>query len=213
MSQTVPTAVSSDFPTALASPELEARNPARAASELLPELYDELLRLARTRVRRACIAAILSPAELVHEAYLRLAQTGKCFDGRRHFFFAAARAMRDAVVEALRRRDCLKRGGGVTLLPLDELPVSSPAPAPHLIDLGRALGKLDEEFPEGARVVRLSYFAGLTQPQISEVMGLSRATVERRWAHARNWLRHQLGSGRASTTARFSTPDEPSPRQ
>jgi RNA polymerase sigma factor (TIGR02999 family) len=164
-----------------------------SAARLLPLVYDELLRLARARMARLGPGQTLTPTELVHEAYLRVV-TGKreCFEGRRHFIFAVSRAMSDLLVEGARRTGSLKRGGNYLRLPVEVAEVTTTYPQENLLDLAFALKKLERESPGQAQVVRLSYFGGLTHPEIAQVLGLSRATVERRWNYARIWLRRQL---------------------
>jgi len=158
-----------------------------------PLVYDELRRLARARIARVGPAETFTPTDLVHETYVRLADGRRdTFEGRRHFFFAAARTMRDILVEKARRKASLKRGGDAVKVTLDGFEVAVGEPRVNLLDLNRALDRLERESPERAHVVMLSYFGGLTHPEIGEVLGISRATVERRWAYARAWLRREL---------------------
>lgn len=169
----------------------------QSAPTLLPQVYDELRRLARARMARVGPGEMLTPTELVHETYLRLADGRRdTFEGRRHFFFAAARAMRDILVEAARRKSSLKRGGGTVQVSLEGAEGAVVAPRLQALDLDRALRKLEGVSPERARVVMLSFFGGLTHPEIGAVLGISRATVERRWGHARTWLRRELAGRR-----------------
>jgi RNA polymerase sigma factor (TIGR02999 family) len=172
-----------------------ARGEPSAAALLLPLVYEELRHLARARIARLGRDQTLTPTELVHETYLRLAGRSR-FDGRRHFFFAASRAMRDYLVERARRKASLKRGGGYRLVPADDLAAIA-TPREDLLDLERALARLERENSAAARVVALSYFGGLTHPEIAEVLGLSLATVERRWVYCRAWLRRELRSSAA----------------
>jgi len=173
--------------------EAVARGESEAAARLLPLVYDELRRLARARMARLGPGQTLTPTELVHEAYLRVSG-GKqdSFEGRRHFFFAVSRAMRDLIVEGARRRGSLKRGGSYLRLPVEVAELTIADPQENVLDLDLALKKLERESPDRAQVVVLSYFGGLTHPEIAEVLGLSRATVERRWSYARTWLRREL---------------------
>lgn len=166
-----------------------------SAERLLPLVYDDLLRLARRRVARSGPGESFTPDELVHEAYLRLAGgTRRRFDGRHHFLFTVSRAMRDLMVESARRRAAWRRGGGHRVVELDEAEAVS-AERKDFVDLHRALLKLAGHNPEAARTVVLSYFVGLTHPEIAELSGVSRATVERRWTWARAWLRRELIGG------------------
>lgn len=169
-----------------------ARGETDSAARLLPLVYDELRRLARARMARLG-PHTLTPTELVHEAYLRIVG-GKndSFEGRRHFFFAVSRAMRDLIVEGARRKGSLKRGGNYLRLPVEVAELTTTEPRTDILDLDLALQKLERESPDRAQVVVLSYFAGLTHPEIAEIMGLSRATIERRWNYARVWLRREL---------------------
>jgi RNA polymerase sigma factor (TIGR02999 family) len=169
------------------------RGEAEAAARLLPLVYDELRRLARARMAGLGPGQTLTPTELVHEAYLRIAG-GKhdSFEGRRHFFFVVSRAMRDLIVENARRKGSLKRGGSSTRLSVELTEIAIEDPQENILDLDLALKKLERESPDRAQVVQLSYFGGLTHPEIAQVLGLSRATVERRWSYARIWLRREL---------------------
>lgn len=170
-----------------------ARGESDSAARLLPLVYDELRRLARARMARLGPGHTLTPTELVHEAYLRIVG-GKndSFEGRRHFFFAVSRAMRDLIVEGARRKGSLKRGGNYLRLPVEVAELTTVESQTDLLDLDLALQKLERESPDRAQVVVLSYFGGLTHPEIAEIMGLSRATIERRWNYARTWLRREL---------------------
>ncbi|HYG64981.1 MAG TPA: ECF-type sigma factor [Thermoanaerobaculia bacterium] len=163
-----------------------------SVERLLPQVYDELLRLARRRLARYGPGESITPAELVHEAYLRLAGgTRRRFEGRPHFFFAMSRTMRDLIVESARRRATSRRGGGRPAVDLYEADARG-VERKDFVDLHRALLRLAEHDRECARTVVLSYFVGLTHPEIAEATGVSRATVERRWACARAWLRREL---------------------
>ena len=129
----------------------------------------------------------------MHEAYLRATGgRGDGFAGRSHFFFAVSRAMHDILVENARRKASLKRGGNYLAVAVvdDELAIESSRE--NLLELDLALQKLERESSESAQVVLLSYFGGLTHPEIAEVLGLSLATVERRWRYSRDWLRREL---------------------
>ena len=171
-----------------------------SAADLLPLVYDELRRLARVRMARLCPGQTLTPTELVHEAYLRVAGGKRdTFEGRRHFFFAVSRAMRDLIVECARRKESLKRGGNYLLLPVEVAGLIAVDPQEEVLDLDFALKKLERESPDRARVVLLSYFGGLTHTEIAEVLGLSVATIERRWSFARIWLRRELSQQAADS--------------
>lgn len=165
----------------------------QAAAELLPRVYDELRHLASARMARWPPGQMLTPTELVHEAYLRVVRRKSAgFEGPRHLFFTVSRAMRDVLVEDARRTACLKRGGHYLRVESEGVEPAPPTPAEDHLDLERALEKLARQSPDGARVVLLSCFMGLTHPEIAETMGLSLATVERKWSRARSWLRREL---------------------
>ncbi len=169
----------------------------QSAEEILPLVYDELRHLARARMARLRPGQTVTPTEVVHEAYLRLTGGGTAsFEGRRHFFFAASRAMRDIMVERARRKASLKRGGDLRRVDLEGPELALEAPHENVLDVDHALARLERESPERARVVQLAYFAGLTQPEIAEVIGLSLATIERRLSYARAWLRRELSAAR-----------------
>lgn len=167
----------------------------RAAAELLPLVYDELRKLATARMAEERADHTLQPTALVHEAYLRLVGAGQSndWDGRGHFFAAAAEAMRRILVESARRKIRLKRGGGSTQA---ELPDDLPAPAAPLEDVlavGEALDELAAQNPTAGELVKLHYFAGLTIEQSADLLGISHRTAYRTWAFARAWLFRTLG--------------------
>lgn len=171
-----------------------AAGDARAAVRLLPLVYDELRKLAAARMVKTPPGQTLQPTALVHEAYLRVVgDADSRFAGRRHFFFAAARAMRDILVEQARRRASLKRGGDRKRVEFVESGVAIEPPSDDVIGLAEALKKLETEEPENAEIVNLRYFAGLTTDETADVLGISTATVERKWRFARAWLRRELG--------------------
>ena len=177
-----------------------ARGDPQAARELLPLVYQELRKLAAQRLAREKPGQTLQATALVHEAYLRVlgvdASEQQHFGGRGHFFAAAAEAMRRILVENARRKHSLKGGGGRQREGLDgiELPaVAGPAAVLDLLALDEALGKLEQAEPRKAELVKLRFFAGLTNDQAAEVLGVSSATAENDWAYAKAWLRLQLG--------------------
>jgi RNA polymerase sigma factor (TIGR02999 family) len=166
-----------------------------SSSELLPEVYEELRRLARSRIAREPAGLTLQPTALVHEAYLRLAGDGsdRRWDRRGHFFAAAAIAMRRILVERARHYRRVKHGGEQHRVELDD---ESPAMAPALPDvlaIDQALTRLEQIDPKKARIVLLRYFAGLTIEETAAAMDLSPATVKNEWAFARAWLHDALG--------------------
>jgi RNA polymerase sigma factor (TIGR02999 family) len=172
-----------------------ARGDPHAAGQLLPLVYDELRKLAAQRLAREAPGQTLQPTALVHEAYVRLVASGDAsaprerhWDGRAHFFAAAAEAMRRILVEQARRKGRIKRGGLVArqTVDLDELPA---APFDHdLLDLHDALDRLAAHDPLKAKFVELRYFTGLTLPEAAACLGISPSTADRAWRYARAWL-------------------------
>ncbi len=175
--------------------DLAARLRARpdAADELVPQLYEQLRRVAASRLRRADHAVGLHPTELVHEAYLRMAdQSGLDAAARSRFFAVSAQVIRNVLVDAARRRGAAKRGGGIADVPLGE---DEPHPGRAPIDvlaLDEALARLAALDARQAQVVELRFFGGLTCEEVAEVLGLSRRTVQADWSMARTWLRRAL---------------------
>ena len=172
-----------------------------AAAALLPLVYDRLRALAERNLSRERPDQTLQATALVHEAYLRLADpTGKRrWDGRWHFFAAAAEAMRRILVENARRRSRLKRGGNMRRVglegALDSTRLTVREPPDELLALDEALGRFAETHPQKAELVKLRYFAGLTMEEVAEALGVSKATAERHWAYARAWLFRRISSG------------------
>ena len=166
-----------------------------AASQLLPLVYDELRKLAAQKMAHEQPGQTLDATALVHEAYLRLVgeDPKKPWDGRGHFFAAAAEAMRRILVDRARDRNRQKRGGGCrrVRINLDDL-AHDPADE-DLLALDEALQVLAREDPAGAELVCLRAFAGLTLAEAAEVMGIGRRTADRYWAYARAWLCDALG--------------------
>ena len=161
----------------------------------MPQVYDELRRLAASYMRRERPGQTLQPTALVNEAYLRLAGDAKApWRNRTHFLAIAALSMRQILVERARRRHAAKRGGGVEKVTLDEarLPVSEPGHGIDVLALDRALDKLSALDPHQAKVVELRYFGGLTVEEAAEALEISPATVKRHWMLARAWLRREL---------------------
>jgi RNA polymerase sigma factor (TIGR02999 family) len=160
-----------------------------AAGQLLPLVYDELRRLAAQKLARETPGQTLQPTALVHEAYLRLAGNDpeRPWEGRGHFFAAAAEAMRRILVERARRGQSVRHGGGRQRVPLDEA-LAGPEPPVDLLALDDALSQLAEKQPLKADLVKLRFFAGLTMPEAAAALGISLATAERYWTFARSWL-------------------------
>jgi RNA polymerase sigma factor (TIGR02999 family) len=171
----------------------------QATAELLPLVYDELRALAARKMRQERGDHTLQATALVHEAYLRLlggADVAR-WDGRWHFFAAAAQAMRRILVENARQRSRLKRGGAGERLDLDDLNITVEQPPDDLLALDEALVEFAQEHPAEAELVQLRYFAGLTRDQAAQALGISPATATRDWAFARAWLYKRINqSGR-----------------
>jgi RNA polymerase sigma factor (TIGR02999 family) len=179
---------------------IEAGDP-QAAEQLLPLVYDELRRLAARRLAAEGPGHTLQPTALVHEAYLKLvgADPQQPWNGRVHFFAAAAEAMRRILIDHARRKHRARRGGGkkrVELGDIDDIEmVTERGEADELLALDEALTQLAVADPRRADLVRLRYFAGLTLEQAAELLGISRATADRHWAFARAWLYDAMTRG------------------
>jgi RNA polymerase sigma factor (TIGR02999 family) len=166
-----------------------------ASEQLFLLVYEELRRLAAQRLANEASGQTLQPTALVHEAYLRLAGRDgakQIWDGRGHFFAAAAEAMRRILVENARRKQRVKRGGGQQRISLEAAESSVQAPSEDLIALDEALARLAERDPVKAEVVKLRFFAGLTMPEVALTLDISLATAERYWTYARTWLYAEL---------------------
>jgi RNA polymerase sigma factor (TIGR02999 family) len=173
-----------------------ATGDAGASADLVPAVYGELRRMA-AELARAAPHVTLPPTALVHEAYLRLVGKGEmAWESRRHFFFAAARALHDILVEEARRKAALKRGGGRQRVDLERLSLAREAPAEDLLALDEALCKLEREDPRKAQLVRLRFFAGLPAEETAAVMGIPLRTLEREWRYVRARLHRDLGGQR-----------------
>jgi RNA polymerase sigma factor (TIGR02999 family) len=163
----------------------------QAASQLLPLVYDQLRALAAQKLAHENPGQTLQPTALVHEAYLRLVGGDSPpaeWEGRRHFFAAAAEAMRRILVENARRKYRQKRGGGRPPQTLEPDQVAAPEVSEDLLALDEALTRLAHLNPRAARLVQLRYFGGLTSKQAAEVLDVSARTADADWAYARSWL-------------------------
>jgi RNA polymerase sigma factor (TIGR02999 family) len=164
-----------------------------AAAQLLPLVYDELRKLARARLARLPPGQTLQPTALVHEAYLRLlGKEDLRLEGRRHFFFAAARAMRDILVEQARSKAGPKRGGNRRRVELRENVAVVEPPVADVLALHEALAELEKEDPLKAQIVNLRYFTGLNAKEAAEVLGMSERTLHRHWRFLLAWLKARL---------------------
>src|SRR5947209_12301814 len=167
---------------------------AHAAAHLLPLVYDELGRLAATRLAGEPSGNTLQPTALVHEAYLRLVGTpgGAQWDHRGHFFAAAAEAMRRILIDNARRKATARHGGAMQRQALDPDAAATPEPREDLLALNEALDRLEAEDPLKAHLVKLRYFAGLSLAEAAAALDLSERTAGRHWAYARAWLRRAV---------------------
>jgi RNA polymerase sigma factor (TIGR02999 family) len=165
----------------------------QATEKLLPLVYDELRRLAAWHLANERPGQTLQATALVHEAYLRLVgKEDPHWNGHRHFFGAAAEAMRRILVENARRKNRLKRGGHLERVDLESVDLPAPMPEDDLLALDEALERLAQSDPRAAELVKLCFFVGLTQEQAAKHLGVSISTVERTWAFARAWLFREI---------------------
>ena len=175
----------------------------QAADQLLPLVYSELRNLAAQKLAHETPGQTLQPTALVHEAYLRLVgnDSDPQWDGRGHFFAAAAEAMRRILIESARRKRRLKHGGGRQRLDLAAQEVADTCDPEELLALDDALTKLAVEDSAAAEVVKMRFYAGLSVEQAAEALGISRATAYRHWTYAKAWLRCAVegGDGPAET--------------
>ena len=189
------------------------RGDARAAEELLPLVYDELRQLAAQKLSHEKPGQTLQATALVHEAWLRLLGEDYRFSGARHFFLAAAEAMRRILVENARRKRRPKHGGHLERGVIEDANVLCVLPDDQILAVDDALDRLAAVNPRAAEVVKLRFFAGLTESQVAEHLGVSAATVERTWAFARAWLyqeiQQELGVGSGVRTPRTNSPINP----
>jgi RNA polymerase sigma factor (TIGR02999 family) len=167
---------------------------ADAAEQLLAVVYEQLHQLARARMAHLPPGQTLQPTALVHEAYLRLTEKSDVnWESRKHFFFAAARAMRDILVEQARRKAGPVRGGGRQRQELDEACAVVEPPSDNVLAVHEALQELEKQDPLKAQIVLLRYFSGLTTAETAEVLGLAERTLDRQWRFIRAWLLKRLG--------------------
>ena len=167
---------------------IESGDP-KAADELLPLVYEELRKLAAFKLAQQSPDQTLQPTALVHEAYIKLLGDGNhSWQDRRHFFAAAAEAMRHILVDRARRKAALRHGGGLQRIDLDSVVVATETTDENMLIINEALEKLAAHDAEAAELVKLRFFAGLTFPQAAEVLGQSERSAKRTWAYARAWL-------------------------
>ena len=165
----------------------------KAAEELLPLVYEELRKLAAYRMAQEQPGQTLQPTALVHEAWLRLAGDGNVqFEGRRHFFAAAAEAMRRILIDRARQKRSLKRGAGAERVSLDDLQLAIAADDETVLRVDEALTKLTKEDPDSAQFIKLRFFAGMTNAEAAQALGISERTARRHWSFARVWLFREI---------------------
>ena len=166
---------------------------AKAAAELLPLVYEELRRLAAHKMAQEAAGQTLQATALVHEAWLRLIGDGQPrWQGRGHFFAAAAEAMRRILVENARRKRRLRHGGGQQRVGLEEADLVARPEEDKVLQVNEALDDLAREDPIQAQVVKLRFFAGLKNEEVAEALGVSTKTVQRYWTHAKSWLYQRI---------------------
>jgi RNA polymerase sigma factor (TIGR02999 family) len=168
------------------------RGDSAAADELIQLVYDELRQLAAQKLAREKPGHTLEATALVHEAFLRLGLTDHVWENRRHFFAAAAEAMRRILVESARQKRTRKHGGKLVRHDVDECVAAAVEVSDDALAVDEALEKLAVTDQQAALLVKCRYFAGLTIPETAEVLGISPRTADRIWAFARAWLYHEI---------------------
>ena len=175
-----------------------AQGDPKAAEELLPLVYDELRRVAAARMAGSAPGQTLQPTALVHEAWLRLVgqDSEAQFQGRTHFFAAAAEAMRHILIDRARRKQTLRHGGGQQRVDVEDLQIAAPAADDELLAVDEALDRLARLDPAKAELVKLRYFVGMTFAEAAAALGISEPAAKRRWSLARAWLFNEISSQR-----------------
>jgi len=165
----------------------------KAADELLVLVYDELRRVAASKLAREAPGQTLQPTALVHEAWLRLVGEQKpSFKDRTHFFRASAEAMRRILIDRARRKKTQRHGGGYQRVTFEDFELATPSTADELLAMNEALDKFALEHPVQAELVKFRYFAGLTNEEVSEVLGISVSTAKNYWTFSRAWLLNEM---------------------
>lgn len=179
------------------------RNERKAATDLLPLVYGELRALARARMAGMPPGNTLQPTALVHEAFMRvIGNADPGWDSKGHFFAAAAEAMRQALVDQARRKNCVKRGGGKKRIDVEEFEVPLAAPVEDILALDEALDRLQADDPRKAQIVSLRCFAGLNREETAAALGVSLVTVDRDWRYIVARLHKELSPGESSDEQR-----------
>jgi RNA polymerase sigma factor (TIGR02999 family) len=177
--------------------EAAQRGDPKAADELLPLVYQELRKLAASRMANEAAGNTLQPTALVHEAWLRLVgKDNPEFSGRAHFFAAAAEAMRRILIDRARSKRAVRHGGGQVRVDIQPLDLAFPGTDDQLLAVNEALEKLAAQDPFEAELVKLRYFVGLTVEEAASVLNISARTARNYWAHARTWLYREITSHR-----------------
>ena len=181
--------------------QIEQGDP-QAAELLLPLVYEELRKLAAAKLAQEKPGQTLQATALVHEAYLRLVGNEKDekWNSRGHFFGAAAEAMRRILLISARRRRAQKHGGSHQRIELDSALLAGNDRDQRLVELDEALTRLEERHPEQARLIKLRFFAGLTNAEAASLLGISDTTADRQWAYARAWLQREMARGECDRT-------------
>ena len=182
-----------------APPSQSSLSPPVASADLLPVIYEELRRLARGHVARESGPQTLTATALVHEAWLRVSgdeKEARLWENRRHFFGAAAEAMRRILIDRAREKMALKRGGGAERVAMDEAEIVAESPDEELLAVHEALARLTAEDALAGEIVSLRYFAGLAWAEIAELMGMSERDLQRQWHYARTWLHAEISAMR-----------------
>jgi RNA polymerase sigma factor (TIGR02999 family) len=165
----------------------------KAAEQLLVLVYDELRRVAASKLAQEAPGQTLQPTALVHEAWLRLVgDQNPSFKDRTHFFRASAEAMRHILIDRARRKKTRRHGGDYQRVQLEDLDLAAPSADDQLLAVNEALDKLALEHPIQAEVVKLRYFGGLTNEEVSDVLGISVSTVKNYWTFSRAWLLNEI---------------------
>lgn len=184
--------IMSDMPCILNPIE---KGDSKAADELLPLVYEELRRLATSKMANEPAGHTLQPTALVHEAWLRLVGSKEPkFENRAHFFAAAAEAMRRILIDRARQKQALRHGGGQQRVDLEEVERALPGNDDQLLAVNEALDKLAAQHPLESQVVKLRYFVGMTNEEAAAALGISARTAKYYWTHARAWLYHAITS-------------------